>query len=412
MGGPVRGPVAAIAVVLFSALDPHRVRRRIRQRVRRLVEPAGQEDRRSPSTAPTSRPTAPTSTSRSGQPLEFDVTADKPGEIHVHSSPRSRSSSTRPAAPPPGQADPGADPGDRRVAHPRQDARSARRSVTCPMTRARRRGSSPSTAWAAPRTCPISRGAGDPRCGGGGRGLLRRPGAGLAQPAVRRRRPAAGSAPPWLARRSSTRPCGAALLRLVGLVALVYLVVRRGLRQGPPAQPDLRHLLRLDLGRHGRRLAAVRSGLAGDQPLPADQRRPSPASPAVTPTTGCSPTPSGSGMWPAALGLFAFVWMELVYPHNVDLSPVRLWCAIYFALMIVGGAVFGNTFYARADPFEVYSTPGRPAVGVGPARRAAGRPQPVGQPRHDACRRPAWWRWSRCCSAARRSTRSATRRAG
>ena len=25
-------------------------------------------------------------------------------------------------------------------------------------------------------------------------------------------------------------------------------------------------------------------------------------------------------MWPAALGLFAFVWMELVYPHNVDLG--------------------------------------------------------------------------------------------
>ena len=30
-----------------------------------------------------------------GQRIEFDVTADKPGEIHVHSSPRSRSSSTR-----------------------------------------------------------------------------------------------------------------------------------------------------------------------------------------------------------------------------------------------------------------------------------------------------------------------------
>ena len=61
-------------------------------------------------------------------------------------------------------------------------------------------------------------------------------------------------------------------------------------------------------------------------------------------------------MWPAAAGLFAFVWMELVYPHNVDLAPVRLWCALYLAAMIVGGALFGNTFYARADPFEVYSS--------------------------------------------------------
>jgi hypothetical protein len=48
--------------------------------------------------------------------------------------------------------------------------------------------------------------------------------------------------------------------------------------------------------------------------------------------------------------------MELVYPHNVDLSPVRLWCGIYLGLMIIGGALFGNSFYAHADPFEVYSS--------------------------------------------------------
>jgi hypothetical protein len=74
------------------------------------------------------------------------------------------------------------------------------------------------------------------------------------------------------------------------------------------------------------------------------------------PDDGILRYPSRLGTWPAALGLLAFVWMELVYPHNVDLSPVRLWCAIYVALMIAGGALFGNTFYARADPFEVYSS--------------------------------------------------------
>jgi hypothetical protein len=74
------------------------------------------------------------------------------------------------------------------------------------------------------------------------------------------------------------------------------------------------------------------------------------------PDDGMLTYPERWGMWPAAVGLLAFVWMELIYPHNVDLSPVRLWCAIYLALMIAGGAVFGNTFYARADPFEVYST--------------------------------------------------------
>ena len=74
------------------------------------------------------------------------------------------------------------------------------------------------------------------------------------------------------------------------------------------------------------------------------------------PDDGFLTYPARLGMWPAAVGLFAFVWMELVYPHNVDLGPVRLWCAVYLAAMIVGGALFGNTFYARADPFEVYSS--------------------------------------------------------
>ena len=66
--------------------------------------------------------------------------------------------------------------------------------------------------------------------------------------------------------------------------------------------------------------------------------------------------PERLGHWPAALGLFAFVWLELVYPYSTELGPVRLWCATYVAVMLVGGALFGNTFYERADPFEVYST--------------------------------------------------------
>ena len=48
--------------------------------------------------------------------------------------------------------------------------------------------------------------------------------------------------------------------------------------------------------------------------------------------------------------------MELVYPFATELGPVRLWCAVYVAAMLLGGALFGNTFYEHADPFEVYST--------------------------------------------------------
>jgi hypothetical protein len=74
------------------------------------------------------------------------------------------------------------------------------------------------------------------------------------------------------------------------------------------------------------------------------------------PETGIYTYPERLGHWPAAIGLYAFVWMELVYPHNADLGPVRLWGAVYVALMLVGGALFGNGFYERADPFEVYSS--------------------------------------------------------
>ncbi|MFC7362652.1 hypothetical protein [Nocardioides astragali] len=66
--------------------------------------------------------------------------------------------------------------------------------------------------------------------------------------------------------------------------------------------------------------------------------------------------PARLGYWPAAAGLFAFVWLELVYPHSTDLGPVRLWTAAYLGIMLIGSAVWGTTFLARADPFEVYSS--------------------------------------------------------
>ncbi len=74
------------------------------------------------------------------------------------------------------------------------------------------------------------------------------------------------------------------------------------------------------------------------------------------PDRGVYDYPARLGYWPAAIGLFAFVWLELVYPHSTELGPVRLWGAVYVALMLLGGALFGNGFYERGDPFEVYSS--------------------------------------------------------
>ncbi len=74
------------------------------------------------------------------------------------------------------------------------------------------------------------------------------------------------------------------------------------------------------------------------------------------PDHGLYDYPARLGYWPAAVGLFAFVWLELVYPYSTQLGPVRLWGAVYVAVMLLGGALFGSTFYSRADPFEVYSS--------------------------------------------------------
>jgi hypothetical protein len=73
------------------------------------------------------------------------------------------------------------------------------------------------------------------------------------------------------------------------------------------------------------------------------------------PRTGLLEYPRRLGCWPAAVGLFAFVWQELVDPESSYVSTVRLWLATYVALMLVGSAVFGETWFERADPFEVYS---------------------------------------------------------
>ncbi|HWJ10943.1 MAG TPA: hypothetical protein VNS46_16300 [Nocardioides sp.] len=74
------------------------------------------------------------------------------------------------------------------------------------------------------------------------------------------------------------------------------------------------------------------------------------------PDAGLLAYPDRLGLWPAALGLYAFVWLELAYAYPTEVGSVRFWCAVYVGAMLVGGAVFGNRFYERADPFEVYSS--------------------------------------------------------
>jgi hypothetical protein len=74
------------------------------------------------------------------------------------------------------------------------------------------------------------------------------------------------------------------------------------------------------------------------------------------PGRGLLVLPDRVGLWPGALGLFAFVWLELVSPESTYLGPVRLWLAVYAVVVLTGAVLFGDRWIAAADPFEVYST--------------------------------------------------------
>ncbi len=65
--------------------------------------------------------------------------------------------------------------------------------------------------------------------------------------------------------------------------------------------------------------------------------------------------PAWLGYWPAALGLLAFVMLELVWPGSGDAADVRVWVAAYAVLTLAGGIVLGPRWFDRADPFDVYS---------------------------------------------------------
>jgi hypothetical protein len=61
------------------------------------------------------------------------------------------------------------------------------------------------------------------------------------------------------------------------------------------------------------------------------------------------------GYWPAALGLFAFTWLELISPDRTTLFVLRVAIGTYVLIDLLGALVFGRGWFARADPFEVWS---------------------------------------------------------
>ncbi|NUS01573.1 MAG: hypothetical protein HOV97_03305 [Nonomuraea sp.] len=68
------------------------------------------------------------------------------------------------------------------------------------------------------------------------------------------------------------------------------------------------------------------------------------------------PLPARLGYWPAAAGLLAFTWMELVAPDPAAAVPLLIFFTLYAAAQLAGTSVYGHAWLERGDPFEVYST--------------------------------------------------------
>ncbi|WP_046470293.1 hypothetical protein [Allosalinactinospora lopnorensis] len=76
----------------------------------------------------------------------------------------------------------------------------------------------------------------------------------------------------------------------------------------------------------------------------------------TAPDRGLWPYPAWLGYWPAAAGLFAFTWLELVWPHSTDLVSLRVWFAGYAAVQLLGALAFGGRWFDHGDAFEAYSS--------------------------------------------------------
>jgi hypothetical protein len=66
--------------------------------------------------------------------------------------------------------------------------------------------------------------------------------------------------------------------------------------------------------------------------------------------------PRWVGVWPAAVALFGFGWLELVQPDRTTLAVLRVWALAWFVLLILGAIVFGQRWIGAADPFEAYAS--------------------------------------------------------
>ena len=75
----------------------------------------------------------------------------------------------------------------------------------------------------------------------------------------------------------------------------------------------------------------------------------------LDPAVGLRRLPSRIGWWPAAVGLLGFAWLELVTPDPASLVTLRIAIALYAAVQLFAGLLYGSRWYDRGDAFEAWS---------------------------------------------------------
>ncbi|MFK0016831.1 hypothetical protein [Streptomyces sp. NPDC091027] len=68
------------------------------------------------------------------------------------------------------------------------------------------------------------------------------------------------------------------------------------------------------------------------------------------------PLPARLGQWPAAAGLFAFTWLELVSPDPASTTTLLIALTSYAVVQLLLAARFGERWFDDGDAFEAYST--------------------------------------------------------
>ncbi|MFE9563926.1 hypothetical protein ACFYM0_22775 [Streptomyces sp. NPDC006487] len=107
--------------------------------------------------------------------------------------------------------------------------------------------------------------------------------------------------------------------------------------------------------------AAVRSSRSPRVPAPhlaAVPDLPSPDLPSPEPPRPertHRPLPARLGQWPAAAGLLAFTWLELVSPDPASTTTLLIALTGYAAVQLLLAARYGERWFADGDAFEVYS---------------------------------------------------------